>query len=139
MNIEELKKYKYVSFDIFDTLILRNVSKPVDIFEIVEVEYNKIHEEKLSNFKNLRIEAELTARKNTSKEEITINEIYDNLKFDNKDEIKELEIQIEKSFIVKNPEMFEIYNKCLENGLKVIITSDMYLPQEIIEDVLKNN
>ena len=33
MNIEKLKKFKYVSFDIFDTLIFRNVSKPTDIFE----------------------------------------------------------------------------------------------------------
>ena len=139
MDIEELKKYKYVSFDIFDTLVLRNVSKPVDIFEIVEIEYNKIHEEKLSNFKNLRIEAELIARKNTSNEEVTINEIYENLNLENKDEIKKLEIQIEKAFIIKNSEMFDIYNKCLENGLKVIIISDMYLPKNIIEDILKMN
>lgn len=139
MNIENLKKYKYVSFDIFDTLILRNVSKPVDIFEVIEKEYNKFFENKLSDFKSLRINAELIARKNTKNEEITLDEIYQNLEFSNKDEIRRIEIDIEKSFMTKNLEMFDIYEKCLQNGIKVIITSDMYLPISIIEEILKSN
>ena len=139
MNIEDLKKYKYISFDIFDTLIFRNVSKPIDIFKLVEIEYNKMHEHKLDNFKQDRIEAELKARRKSKSEEITLDEIYDNLKCEYKDDIKKLELEIEKSFIVKNPEMFEIYSKCLESGCKIIITSDMYLNIEFIKDILKEN
>lgn len=139
MDIEKIKKYKYVSFDIFDTLILRNVLKPVDIFEVVEKEFNKYHEEKLSDFKNLRINAELIARKKTLNEEITIDDIYENLEISNKDELKDLEINIEKCFMVKNTEIFDIYKKCLENGIKIVIISDMYLPINIIEEILKAN
>lgn len=139
MKIEEIKKYKYVSFDIFDTLIVRNVSKPIDIFKVVENEYNKNHENKLVNFQSLRIAAEIKARKNSNKEEITLEEIYENLKVENKEEIKTSEIEIEKAFMVKNLEMFDIYNKCLENNIKVVITSDMYLSKEIIEEILKLN
>lgn len=139
MNIEELKKYKYVSFDIFDTLVVRNVSKPVDIFKVVEIEYNKNHDDKFLGFKNLRINAELDARKKTRNEEITLDEIYDNLEIQNKDEIKELEMHIEKSFIVKNQEMFDVYQKCLENNIKIIITSDMYLSLECIKEILELN
>ena len=33
--IEEIKYYKAVSFDIFDTLLKRNVTEPTDVFEII--------------------------------------------------------------------------------------------------------
>ena len=40
MNIKNklniIKKYKYVSFDVFDTLVYRNVNKPEMIFSLVE-------------------------------------------------------------------------------------------------------
>lgn len=32
----KIDKYKYISFDIFDTLIYRNVAKPTGIFSITE-------------------------------------------------------------------------------------------------------
>ena len=35
--IEKIQKYKYISFDIFDTLIKRNVEKPSDIFSAVNI------------------------------------------------------------------------------------------------------
>lgn len=139
MDIEKLKKYKYVSFDIFDTLVVRNVSKPVEIFKLVEIKYNENHEEKICDFQKLRISAELKARKTSKNEEVTLDEIYENLDINNKREIKDLEVKIEKIFIVKNPEMFDIYQKCLENNLKVIITSDMYLNIEIIKEILQKN
>ena len=139
MDIEKLKEYKYVSFDIFDTLIVRNVSKPVDIFKVVEIEYNKKNEEKLVDFQSLRITAELKARKMSKNEEITLDEIYENLDIKNKSEIKDLEIKLEKEFMIKNPEMFDIYQKCLENNLKIIITSDMYLSIDVIKEILELN
>ena len=139
MNIEELKKYKYVSFDIFKTLVFRNVSNDVDIFKIVEIEYNKNYDDKILDFKNLRINAEINAREKSKDEEITLDEIYDNLNIKNKEKIKELEINIEKSFIVRNKEMFDIYQNCLKNNIKIIITSDMYLDRKTIEYILLQN
>ena len=32
--IEKIQKYKYISFDIFDTLIKRSVEKPSDIVKV---------------------------------------------------------------------------------------------------------
>ena len=57
--MKEINKYKYISFDIFDTLIKRNVEKPEDIFKIVEKKlqienfYESIFKEKKirSNFR----------------------------------------------------------------------------------------
>ena len=40
MNMNNLKKYKIVSFDLYDTLIKRDVRKPTDVFEIVQKKMN---------------------------------------------------------------------------------------------------
>lgn len=34
--IEQVKVFRIVSFDIFDTLLKRNVEKPTDVFSIME-------------------------------------------------------------------------------------------------------
>ena len=52
--IEKIQKYKYISFDIFDTLIKRNVEKPSDIFSAVNIEYEKIYGCKIDNFEEIR-------------------------------------------------------------------------------------
>ena len=39
----DFSKYDYVSFDIFDTLILRNVLKPEDVLLVVETKDKKMH------------------------------------------------------------------------------------------------
>ena len=46
--IKKIEKYKYISFDIFDTLIKRNVEKPSDIFSAVNIEYEKKYGNNLS-------------------------------------------------------------------------------------------
>lgn len=51
-----LKKYNYISFDVFDTLIERDVPDPKDIFSIIE----KTTDE--TDFRNKRIKAEKIAR-----------------------------------------------------------------------------
>lgn len=67
--IKRISKKEYVSFDIFDTLIKRDVKKPTDIFSIIE------HNYKIYDFYKRRIEAEKIARK--GKVDTTIDEIYD--------------------------------------------------------------
>ena len=75
-----------ISFDIFDTLIKRNCYKPTDIFEIVEIQYNQTNKNnKIQDFKNIRINAEKNARnKNKNSEDITIDEIYDEININTK-------------------------------------------------------
>ena len=66
---KEIENYKYISFDIFDTLIKRNVEKPTDIFELIPKRYNK----ELKNFKEKRINAEHIARKQSKFEDVRIS------------------------------------------------------------------
>ena len=62
---------EYVSFDIFDTLVLRNVEKPTDVFSWIDREN--------AGFFEARVQAEKTARQNATHEDVTLDEIYLNM------------------------------------------------------------
>lgn len=134
-------KYKYVSFDIFDTLICRSLMRPSDVFELVEKKANEIFQESaITGFSVIRINSEILARKKKNFE-ITIEDIYDEIESLTKskwiDKYKSLEIEIEKEIVYPNLSVKTIYDTCINKGIKVIITSDMYLPRTVIEYMLK--
>lgn len=140
--IRKLEKYKYVSFDMFDTLITRNIISPEYLFNIVEVSYNKKNPNcKISDWLKLRKDGEYRARKNSIEEEITLDDIYKNINLPKiiLNKLKREEISLEIAVSTRNNDFFDIYNYCLKNNKKIIITSDMYLDREIIEKILKNN
>lgn len=138
-----IKYYPYVSFDIFDTLIKRNVSAPTDVFSLVEEEFTaKTHRKLSPDFKGNRMHAERKAREARNKEEVTLDDIYQQLGKEISEPdlttLKEIEIVIETNICVKNVPVYEVYQKCLNAGKHVIITSDMYLPQSVIERILRD-
>lgn len=139
----KINRYNVISFDIFDTLIKRNVDNPTDVFDLVEREYNKRNLKRISNFKIKRISAERNARINKTTEEITLDKIYNELsnvfKKDILDRLKKLEIEIEEKICIVNPRIEKIYKKCIEQNKIVIITTDMYLPRYVIENILNRN
>ena len=131
MNMDGLPdSVKVVSFDLFDTLILRPFLKPTDLFTLL----GQIHSR--NDFCDLRIKAESKARSSIGTE-VTLDEIYS---FMPKDLIsfKELECQFEIDLCFANPWMKERYQSLTE-GKIVIITTDMYLPRNVIESILKKN
>lgn len=152
---EELKKdivsvrTKYISFDIFDTLIQRPFLNPSDIFQLLSEKYNKMTSAYV-NFKFIRESAERSVREilnlnNPSREDITLDEIYQYIKenyvLDNDllDEIKQYEIDLELNFCIVRKTGKELFDLALEAGKEIIICSDMYLSKEIIEKILLNN
>lgn len=154
---EELKKkilnskVKVVSFDIFDTLILRPFFQPTDLFYILDVKVNKLLNisDKI-NIKDIRVESEILARKKKHlifpmQEEISLDEIYESFKeitgFDSEriNSIKLLEIDLEKKYCVARCYAKEIFDLALYLNKRVIITSDMYLPEAVIKDILSKN
>jgi HAD superfamily hydrolase (TIGR01549 family) len=133
--INKLLKYDVISFDIFDTLVLRNVSNPVDIFKIVGYKIG------IENFFTYRIKAEEEARNITNKKnkEINIYDIYDVLKTYiniDVDKVIEQEINTELDFVMANPYFKDIYNILLQNNKQIIIISDMYLPKKYMSKIL---
>lgn len=146
--INKCSKYQYVSFDIFDTLVLRNVSKPVDVFELTSMKVSNIFGESsavnsaIKNFPEVRIRAEQSVRQKNSRE-ITIDDIYDEIRREfpeasarSCDLYKQTEIEIELQVAMPNPDAFRAYCYCIESGKHIFITTDMYLPKHVIEQIL---
>lgn len=136
----KIKSFKYVSFDIFDTLIKRNVAIPKDVFMYVEDTYNSVSAFPIS-FYSQRIEAERYVRSHAKKEDVTLDEIYNQIDLTDKEKkiLKEIELDTEIRVCVPNYQMRHIFEKCLDSGKKVIIISDMYLPEDIISKILYKN
>ena len=131
-----INKYKIISFDIFDTLVLRNVEKPTDLFYLVE---NQMEGNNAFGFHNKRIQAEKIARQKLSPREVNIDDIYDYLDINDnnlKENLKAKEIELELASCYANKKIKKFYDRAIENGNEVIIISDMYLPQEVIQAML---
>lgn len=141
---EELKKIKklidenkVISFDIFDTLLLRNVLSPADIFEAMS-DYAK-EKFAIEDFKEKRIKAESTSRVGHENNETTLQDIYKALEKEEKKDLAKLmtkELEMEKKYLVKNPFMFEVYSYAKKKKKKIYAISDMYLPKAFIEEIL---
>ena len=129
INIQKIensiKEYKVISFDIFDTLLKRNVSTPEDVFAYVEKKYN------IPDFTNKRINAEIKARKKHKEREINIRDIY--IEYGEDFSIEEL--SVEEELITINRELVPLFKYCVENK-RVILVSDMYLPEKFISKIL---
>lgn len=124
--INQIKDYDIVSFDIFDTLLKRNVEKPTDVFKYIEKKHNKI------GFCEKRIVAEKKARVRKKDGEVTLDEIYTEMPYDFAKE----ELEAEADLLLANDWMLPVYKYALETK-RVIITSDMYLPEGFIRHILE--
>lgn len=138
--VDRLSKYEIVSFDIFDTLIFRPFSLPVDLFRIVG--------EKLGilDFTNIRIRAEWDARMKCKARyghmEVTLADIYDNLEEDvgiSSEWGQTVETEAELSLCYANPFMLEVWKKLAAKGKRMIVVSDMYLSSEVLSKMLTKN
>ncbi len=129
--LNAIDKHDYISFDIFDTLLVRPYVNPIDLFW--HIEYN----EHLSGFTKARILAEKNTR-TKSCPEVTIDEIYANidLKFRNK---KDIELKYESQVLQQNPEMKKIFDHAVLKKKKIILISDMYLPSSFVSKILDKN
>lgn len=132
------KTYKVVSFDIFDTLIKRNAGKPTTVFDYVEAEYNNNHsDDPINGFREKRVEAERKARESKHDSEVTLEEIYSYLSVPQIQELKRLEEEIEVNCCMPNKPVVDQFNLIRENGQRIILISDMYLPEETILRMLR--
>ncbi len=130
---ENLQYADIVSFDIFDTLLVRPYKQPKDLFMHLEI----LH--KHSGFCKERIFAETRARiKARQKEDITLDDIYDAIRDEYK-YLKQAELELERSVLKPNPFIQRLYRKACKNNKKIIAISDMYLPKSFISQILKDN
>lgn len=144
-------KIKCVSFDIFDTLITRPFYEPLDMFRIMDKDYRELtHNDVGINFSKIRVISENICRENkrntdTECQEVTLDEIYDTIHTqyeiskDVLEKLKKKECEYEIRFCKRRDTIHELYELALDMGKKVIFTSDMYLPEDVIVKILKEN
>lgn len=139
---------KIVSFDIFDTLITRPFLYPKDLFTFLNDDYRKLSKNVGIDFARIREESEVLARTEAfenKKEEVKLDRIYEIIEeeYDVGKEIaehlKKKEIELELRFCKRRETAYSIYKLAKYLGKKVICTSDMYLPLDVIEQILKTN
>lgn len=144
-SIEQLKnlmfEYDVITFDIFDTLVCRKISNPLDVFKAVEKEL--LYKDINIPFLESRQKAEKRLRKSGKQKDYTIDEIYAemgkilNISKDVCDIIKQIEIQVEKRYIVPRYEIAKllVYAK-KELNKQVVLISDMYFTTDVLTDIL---
>ena len=136
----------YVSLDVFDTAVLRIVKEPADLFDLVERWYRTTGGPLTFRFRVVRVESEKLARERVWTRngctETTLDEIYECMEevfgvaHETAMALKDLEVATEVKGCTRNDEIHTIYRYCLETMRPVVFVSDMYLPLEVVRQIL---
>ena len=133
---EKISEADAVTFDVFDTLIVRKVFKESDVFKLISFVQNEIK----GSYVDIRKKAEDKAW--AEENNPTIYDIYQQIEKmlhipeDINNKLLELEVQVEKQILCKRLEVCNIMDQVIQDGKKVYLISDMYLPKEILRDIL---
>lgn len=143
--VNEADRYDIISFDIFDTLLMRKTVNPDDLFDITELRL-KAEKDIDIQYRKLRKKAEKNLRKSRTKADYSIDDIYEEFAkitgFDKEkcDTVKNMEVDTECRYLVPRESMVEAFNTIVQSlKKKVVLISDMYLTKEILEPILKKN
>lgn len=136
--LEKIVCYDVISFDIFDTLLTRNVLYPTDVFELVEIKLLEKFGQSF-DFARKRQQAEYEL----SQQDVpTIDDIYNKIHEDNElgsdiiDFAKATEWQIENEILILRDDMCEMLNYAAENNKIVYLVSDMYYSSKQLKQIL---
>ena len=147
-NIAQIKKSieaaQVVSFDVFDTLIVRITARPEDVFELME------HITGIKNFaserENLQMQCSIMVENTRKEPHATFDDIYKFMEEKSSldtgrytwEELKELELEVEKAVLVQNKPVYELFSYARSLGKRVILTSDMYLGKAELLPILRS-
>jgi predicted HAD superfamily hydrolase len=140
-------KHKVISFDVFETAIVRIWAKPTHLFWELG---NNLKQEELiqispQSWQQMRIEAEQTARKKSLTGEVSIEDIYQQLALLlgwSSEQVKKViqkEIALEISSLRPVPANQRKIKALQEKNARIIYMSDMYLSEATIENFLIQN
>ena len=134
MKIQTYKRaidcHKVISFDIFDTLLIRPYLKPTDLFLHIE------KQERKPGFAKARIEAEEEARRvEKYVGDITLDMIYKHIG-DEFLPLRKREEFFELQVCQPHPVLKELYDYALKENKQIIVISDMYLSKQFLTKLL---
>lgn len=135
------------SFDVFDTALTRIWAKPTDLFWELgnHLKHDGLITISPEVWSQLRIEAEGRARQGSTTNEVTLQEIYDQLaeslnwsEIDSKKAMHN-EIQLEGASLRPVPAIQLKIQALHQENQSIAYLSDMYLPSEAIQGFLKDH
>ena len=140
---------KVISFDVFDTLLVRRICTVDDLYRLLNKKFRKLTDSNL-DFGKVRIESEQVLRREIirgerDKEDFFIDEIYDLISRDYQipaevsGEMLQEELSIERDVCFQRKSGKTLFDFAKTTGKKIIMVSDMYLRKEHIEDLLRAN
>ncbi|MGV1896711.1 HAD-IA family hydrolase [Agrobacterium vitis] len=126
-----------VTFDFFDTLFVRPLRDPEDLFEGIGQKF------KIEDFRALRQNAQrlgFEKMHSENRKEILFDDIYScfDLPALIKQKVKDFEIEMEETLLHPNKEVIDFYNFCRKTK-KVAVISDMYLSKGFFEKILSRH
>ncbi len=132
-------KRNFVSFDVFDTCLVRRCGRPDKIWDLMA--------DRLFEKDDLRGRLSFTGNRSLAEKNAllkglipTLWDIYDEMNVSQwgfkQDDVMKLEMEIEEQELFPNPEMLKIVSKCREKKVSIVFISDMYLPTEFIKKIL---
>ncbi|WP_278367029.1 hydrolase [Acetobacter orientalis] len=126
-----------VSFDVFDTLFVRPLAEPEDLFDVLGEKFG------IASFRHLRQEAQVRAfqrMRENGQREITLDGIY--ACFDSvsvpTSVLRDAEYQLELALTLPNPDLMDVFRQTITDK-PVVITSDMYLPRAFFDDLFRKH
>lgn len=154
-GLETIKKaiiighYQYISFDVFDTLVVRPFDSPRHMFRLLDRKFESLYPTNIS-FHTIREDGETGARMEAAEnhpewEDITLGEIYDYIgrtygipekictEMMAEEEVQEIRHCTPRKGV---RELYEVAKAC---GKKILLITDMYLSRDAIAAILKKN
>lgn len=135
--LKKIKEYDIITFDIFDTLLMRKVLQPEDVFRLVEI---KLKEKGYQYpFTEMRLKAEHVLDC-PDLDEIyeTMKEMYE-LELSVTNYMQRLECELDASLLLRREKIYEIFRQAVSEGKIVYLLSDMYYPKKYLKELLEDN
>lgn len=135
--IEKIEHCDVVSFDIFDTLVMRKLYQPQDIFVLLEKKVDQY-----LGYKTFFAEKRQLAVALVRKNEPDLNDIYRvlgkelNLSSSVCEKIKQIELEIEIQCCIAREKIKKLYEYAYQLGKEVYLISDMYIRSVDLQKIL---
>lgn len=139
--LKKIANCKVVSFDIFDTLVVRKCKEPKKVFALVENKFEQMYGHPTFSFEKIRIMSEAEARKNKNGEEVFLEDIYQVVSKHIGKELSSIlmsmEFETELNVCEANKDIVNLY-QAISKSKDVFMVSDMYLDNEQIKSILSS-
>lgn len=135
----EIDKASVISFDLFDTLVTRNVYSYTDVFELLESKLDGLGVT-IPSFAKLRLQAE---KERSVDYAPNLKQIYEHvlnvadISGVSAEYLSNMEWELDFSLMIAREKVCDILKYAVESGKYVTITTDTYYSKEQIEQILE--